>query len=103
MQCSIIIGISLSGGSASFSRAGAQSLGPGKVVRKYATTALRSLHPLPLCASDAALDARHLHTRAVWSAAYRCEPFAPLQAAVGALSDEQRAALTVEHLLRLQP
>ena len=83
------------------SRADVRNLGPGKVIRKYATTALRSLQPLLPRAPDAALDARHLHTRAVWSAAYKCEPFAPLQAAVNALTDEQRAALTVERALRL--
>ena len=84
------------------SRADVRNLGPGKVIRKYATSALRSLQPLLPRAPGVALDARHLHTRAVWSAAYRCEPFTPLQAAVNALSDEQRDSLTVERLLRLQ-
>ena len=82
---------------------GVRNLGPGKIIRKYATTALRSLRPPPPCASDAALDARHLHTRAVWAAAYRCQSFAPLQAAFDALTNDQRISMTVERLLRLRP
>ena len=85
------------------SRDDVSKLGPGKIIRKYASTALRSLRSPPPCASDAALDCRHLHTRAVWSAAYRCESFTPLQAVLDALAPAQRAGLSIERLLRLRP
>ena len=83
--------------------AGVPDLGPGKIVRKYASSALRQLQPVPPWASDAALDRRHLHGRAVWSAAYRCAPFAPLLVAWAALAPAQREDMTVEALLRWRP
>ena len=78
-------------------------LGPGKLLRKYASSALRQLQPTPAWASDAALDQRHLHGRAVWHAAYRCAPFAPVARAWAALAPAQRQAMSVEALLRWRP
>lgn len=82
------------------SAAAVPTLGPGKVLRKYASSALRLLQPAPTWALDAALDRRHLHGRAVWSAAYRCAPYAPLLRAWAALQPAQREAMSVEALLR---
>ena len=72
-------------------------------MRKYASSALRLLRPAPPWASDAALDKRHLHGRAVWSAAYQCAPFEPTLRAWAALRPEQREAMSVEALLRWRP
>ena len=40
----------------------AKSMGDGKVLRKYASTLLRALNPVPACASARALHDRHQHS-----------------------------------------
>ena len=79
----------------------ASAIGSGKVLRKYASTALRTLQPTPPLATDAILDARHLHRRAVWQANYSTQPDPGLAARWAALSQEVRSALTPEAIVRL--
>ena len=52
-------------------------------------------------ATDAVLDARHLHRRAVWQANYSTQPDPGLAARWAAVPQEDRSALTPEALVRL--
>ena len=72
-------------------------------MRKHAPPALRQLQPVPPWAPGAALDQRHLHGRAVWGAAHRCAPFAPLLVAWAALAPAQREDMAVGALLGWRP
>ena len=83
--------------------AGVRQLGAGKVLRKYCTTALRTLEPPPPQATAAALDTRHMHSHNTWYHSYRCHAFAPLQARWAATPADQRQHATVEMLLRMRP
>ena len=78
-----------------------RALGPGKIARKYAATALRTLQPTPPLATDAVLDARHLHRRAIWQSAYETQPDPGLAARWAAVAADARASMTPEALLRL--
>ena len=85
------------------SDAAAKAMGRGKILRKYVSTALRTLEPKAPAVADALLDARHLHGRHVWGSAYRCDVFLPLLQAWSLVPAAERASMSIEAILRLRP
>ena len=83
------------------SGADATAMGPGKVLRKYSSSALRHLHPAPECASPQALYERHGHSLEEWKRSYATEPCSRLQEAWQRLSRQARQRANIEDVLLL--